>query len=226
MKNPYITKISRSDGADRAMVIIKGWGSRSKRKYSDHHYWVDNLRRSGWKGSIYYLWWDSPDYSPDRLDWTKHKRRAKLSGAIYLEKTIASQIEESSVSLIGHSLGARVAYFGAQSWSFQSSQQLHDMILLGGATPRNRGWQGVLPNLSGRVFNIYNSNDTILKTLYRVSTFGRYPCGLRPIDYKHPKIRNTDVATLTGKNLLKTQGGHGSKEYLDTLHIRLNLKAY
>lgn len=142
--------------------------------------------------------------------WDKHKHRAKRVGKYYLERIVSDQVKESSVSLIGHSLGVRVIFFGTQNWSHRSSHTLQNVFLLGGALPKNRDWERVASRLNGRLFNVYNSHDPVLNGLYRFTSLGLNPCGLKPIEKYHPKINNLDATSLVGKS-------HGLEEYLSAL---------
>ena len=81
-----------------AQSIIFGWDSSNK----------SNSNSVLWQGPGYFTYWE------------KHKRRAKYSGRYYLEKLISKNLNEDSVSLIGHSLGARVLFFGLRDWSSSS----------------------------------------------------------------------------------------------------------
>lgn len=221
MDKPWISQIEPSLGLQEAIVFITGYCTEEHCEPYHHRHWVSNLREAGWRGSIYHLWWDSSNnrnfYSTIGqlgvgafAHWDKHKRRARRVGEDYLENLISRQVNETTISLIGHSLGARVIFFAGSNWSTWSSHRLKNVFLLGGAIPKNRNWEKVASSLSGKVFNIYNSLDTTLRGLYRVSSFGLFPCGLMSIDSIDSRINNVDVTSLVGNS-------HSLERYLNTL---------
>jgi hypothetical protein len=139
MEKPRLKLIEEPRGTDEALVLIKGYLSK-KIEYTldDDPDWVRSLRRVGWQGAIYHLWWDASTFAalfsrillivprvpllfPHRLlvragistsllflHWIKVKRRAKRVGRDYLPDML-NLIAESRVVLMGVSLGARVA---------------------------------------------------------------------------------------------------------------------
>lgn len=204
--------------SDAAIVFVTGL--RTEKRYFpwDCRYsseiacgsWTYYLRKAGWKGAIYHFWWDSGrKWNIEVADWKKSKRRADLSGTMYLEKASARTVKESSVSLFGHSLGARVIYAGSSNWASQTNYKLRDIVLLGGAAHRMQIWECVASRITGNVFNVYNLHDPILNTAYRaVSSFS--PCGIKPIRSSYPKIKNIDVTC-------SLRASHGGKNYLKAL---------
>lgn len=226
MDKPWLSQIEPSLGLQEALVFMTGYCTEEHWEPSHHRHWVSNLREAGWRGSIYYLWWDSSNnrnfYSTIGqlgvgviAHWDKHKRRARRVGEDYLENLISRQVNETTISLVGHSLGARVIFFAASNWSIWSSHKLKNVFLLGGAIPKNRNWEKVASRLSGKVFNIYNSRDTTLNFSYRASSLGLFPCGLMPIDSGNFRINNVDVTSLVGKS-------HDAEIYLKTLPHLVN----
>jgi len=219
MDTPWIKQIAPSNGEAKAIVIVTGFLTENATKPYHHRPWIKILRKAGWDGSVYYFWWDSSNKSnsnsvlwqgPGYFNyWEKHKRRAKYSGRYYLEKLISKNLNEDSVSLIGHSLGARVLFFGLRDWSSSSRLKPESVFLLGGAVPKNRKWFQVAKKLKGRLFNIYNDEDKVLKIEYRISSFGLDPCGLRPITQKHPRIVNINVSRMLGSS-------HDFERYMKT----------
>lgn len=221
MDNPWLRQIEPSRSSEEAIIFMTGYCTEEDCEPYHHRHWIKNLREAGWRGAMYYLWWDSSNPRNSKsvmwqtplgnlAHWNKHKGRAKCVGKYYLESIVSSQVKETSVSLIGHSLGVRVIFFGIQNWSNRSSHLLKDVFLLGGAVPKNRDWAGVASRLSGELFNIYNSCDPVLKEVYRVTSLGLNPCGLRPIEKWHSKISNLDVTSWVGKS-------HSLEKYLNTL---------
>lgn len=222
MDNPWLRQIEPSCGSEEAMIFMTGYCTEENCELYHHRHWIRNLREAGWRGAIYYLWWDSSssqisksitrEQSPlgNLVHWDKHKRRARCVGERYLENLIYCYVKEASVSLIGHSLGARIIFFGTRNWSKDSPHVLKNVFLMGGAVPKSRDWDGVASKLNGKLFNIYNSRDSTLKLGYRTSSLGLNPCGLKPIDKYHPRISNFDVTSWVGKS-------HDLEEYLNAL---------
>jgi hypothetical protein len=219
MENPQLHKVEASLGSEEAMIFMMGYCTEKSCTLSHIQPWIENLREAGWRGAIYYMWWDSSNFrhvssvAPllgHLMHWEKHKRRAKCAGEYYLESMISSQVKETSVSLIAHSLGARVIFFGTQNWSSTPSHLLNNIFVLGGAVPSNRDWERVASRLEGKLFNVYNACDPILESFYKISSLGLTPCGLRPIKQSHPKIDNFDATSLVGKS-------HDSEKYLNVL---------
>lgn len=222
MDNPWLRQIELSCGLEEAIVFMTGYCTEENCEPYHHHHWIRNLREAGWRGAIYYLWWDSSSsqisksitwgQSPlgNLVHWDKHKRRARCVGESYLEKLTYCYVKETSVSLIGHSLGARIIFFGIQNWSIGSPHLLKNVFLMGGAIPKGRDWEGVASRLNGQLFNIYNLCDPILKKIYKASSLGLNPCGLKPIEKRHSRINNLDVTSLVGKS-------HDLEKYLNVL---------
>lgn len=227
MDTPWIRQIAASHGPSEAMIVVSGFGTENKTGSDDYQIWIDGLREAGWKGSIYFFWWDSSSKENSKAVlfgqvgvgyipyWEKHKRRAKRSGRDYLERLVHNEVHESSVSFMGHSLGARVLFFGLRNWSRQSSQKPKNLYLLGGAIPKNRNWSQLANTAKCKIVNIYNSNDVMLSTLYKVSSLGLHPCGLWPIEARGSEIFNIDVTSWISNS-------HCLEKYLSTLLMLAN----
>lgn len=203
MDTPFLISIEKSFKWSEALVIIRGYRCEAHPTDELKEKWRWSLRRAGWKGAIYYLWWDSSNDSLINTvrsiqHWQQVKNRAKRVGRKYLPSLI-SCIPEKSVSLIGYSLGAYVVYSAMLSWH-SSSKLLNNSILVGGAISRNKTWEKIAPNLGGQLINFYNSQDPALWAAYRAGEliFASSPCGLKPIKRFHPKITNINVTALVG----------------------------
>lgn len=220
MDKPYLALIDQCQSSSEALIVIRGYFCEDNFTTKEQ-LWIDRIRKAGWKGSIYHLWWESSSDSPWNktrlhLRWDQVKSRAKKVGRDYLFNLV-STIPEKSISLIGYSLGVRVIYYGIQSWS-NSSKILKSTILLGGAVRRNKDWGIRASMLDGKLINVYNSDDKVLKTHFKIGEFYlKSPCGLKPIKDVHPKIINVDATFLIGTS------SHGEKHYLDFLkHIDMS----
>lgn len=221
MDTPYLVHVALPEGVSEAIIFIQGYGAKNSNSLKVYQLWTSALRSAGWKGSIYHLWWDAAKLSNQigtalrggvgsMVHFGKHKIRARNVGKNYFPRILSDEISEMSFSLIAHSLGARVAYFIGRECS-KITSNLKDMILLGGAIPKRRDWDRVAANVNGKLINVYNSNDLTLKTLFRASSLGLYPCGLKPIEDFHPRIVNIDATSLIGTSK------HSSKHYLSVL---------
>lgn len=59
MKDPKLILIEKSMGVDEALLLIRGYLSERKREPEDNANWQRSIRAAGWRGPIYYLWWDA-----------------------------------------------------------------------------------------------------------------------------------------------------------------------
>lgn len=219
MQDPHLYQVEPSQGTDSAIVFVTGF--RTKKCYlSEHHKsWVHSLRASGWRGAIYHFWWDSGTSKlplQEIENWQRHKRRARCAGEMYLEKMVVYKVKESSVTLVGHSLGARVIFFAMRSWYAQSSHKLKNVYLLGGAVPTGRDWKLAVSKVKGNIFNLYNSNDPVLNRAYKLAERGLNPCGAAPVALTHSNFDNINVTDFVGKT-------HDSSKYLKALSRRILL---
>lgn len=215
MDKPFLVSIESSQGWSEALVLIRGYISEDSFTTEMEEKWRTVVRQSGWKGSIYHLWWESSSNSICNvgrlhLRWEQVKSRAKQVGRDYLTKLVSS-IPDKYVSLIGYSLGVRIIYYGIESW-LESKKILNNAILLGGAVRRNKEWGSKAAKLTGQIVNVYNSNDQVLLYLFKIGEFYlKSPCGLKPIKDYHPKIINLDATSL-----IKTSE-HSELHYLHVL---------
>lgn len=123
--------------------------------------------------------------------------RAALTGYI-LADNIARLHKGSKIDLHGHSLGARVIFYALQALSTKDEVFVENVYLYGGAQERRdeNGWINATKAVSGKIFNIYSSNDKVLKISYQAGTLGGAPIGLKPIETGSDKISNLDASDL------------------------------
>jgi hypothetical protein len=127
--------------------------------------------------------------------WRKVKRRAKRVGHHYLPELL-SLIPESKVTIMGFSLGALIAYHGLINMGSLDSPVINNVILLGGAVARDesKDWNKVIKPLEGKIINVFNGRDYMLRYLFRMAQVNPMsPCGLKPIKLSHSKIINVDA---------------------------------
>jgi hypothetical protein len=205
MDKPKLNIIKQSTGNNKALIFINGFRSG---EWENDETLTRVLQDAGWNQSIYHFWWDSGDNPSSILWWKKFKRRANKVGSYYLPIIIASEVIENNVSLLGYSLGARVAYHALKDWTRRCTMQ--DVILLGGAIGRDSkvNWPDVASTLAGKLINVYNGDDPVLEVYKRTSTHS--PCGRKPIEYQHHKIVNEDATEFVGNS-------HSLSKYLNFL---------
>jgi hypothetical protein len=202
MKRPRIRKVSDPVGSTEALVYVKGWLSGRDDKEESRERWVQCLRAGGFRGSVYHLWWDSSSRKNlakavakgvalgavlvgvgvvlERL--RKARSRAKKIGRKYAPGMIHKEVKETPISLLGVSLGARVV---VQTVLSSEPGTFRDVILLGGAVRRDKieVWKELADRVSGKVVNVYNPKDKVLRLVAKTLKRGQSPCGLRPVRY-------------------------------------------
>lgn len=227
---PYLIPIEPSRGWDEALVFINGFLSEGETQPWKKRLLWETLRRAGWRGSLYYLWWDAS--SPVNLTlsalklgvgllahWEAHKAKAKQVGLDYAYPLL-SALPEKQITLMGFSLGARVAYYIMRGWPQTADRRLKDVILLSGAVRRqaDKNWSLHVENITGKLVNIYNEDDLVLAYVFKVPSLNRSPCGIKPIKEFHPRIENLNATHLIGS------GEHSYKAYLPHLELLLDQK--
>ncbi|MGK7927595.1 MAG: DUF726 domain-containing protein [Spirulina sp.] len=219
MEKPYLIAIESSLGNPESLIFIDGSLSERIDNPADNYQWWQVLRQAGWRGSIYALGWDRSNFSPSweslgQLEtdaiasWHKHKNYIRRVGKSYLPKLI-SEHNLASVSLLGFSVGARVAYYTMRDWS-EAQIHLNNVLLLGGTIRRDsmRNWADAASRLEGKLINIYNGEDLVLTRFCQILEWERSPCGIKPIKEEHEKIINFDAtpfmktATYSATNYL------------------------
>lgn len=214
MKEPELRLIASSEGySSKALILIPGAWDEDNDALKDYQRYVRYLRAAGWKNAIYALWWDSSREYVFKLEkaltWKRVKKRADEVGQDYFSDLV-SEIPEKEISIIAFSAGARVAFYGLETWT-NYHHILKDTILLAGALRRDdkNDWGYAASKLSGYLINIYNSDDPDMK-IYRQGAGLNSPCGLKPIEERHPKIINFDATSIIGKQ-------HKLSSYIDFL---------
>ncbi len=202
MDDPWIRRVAPAlepaTKPSEALVYIQGYLSDRDDSEERQERWVECLRAAGWRGSVYHLWWDASSlrgFGKDAiqgrvLHWWKVKSRAKRVGVEHVESLIRENVNEQKISLVGHSLGARVAYYAV----LNSKIKLENVVLLGGAIRRDssREWGDVADRLDGKLVNVYNESDIVLTALTKSINLRQNPCGRKPIKQAHPKIINVE----------------------------------
>jgi len=197
MDKPVIRRISPPGNSSKALVIIQGAWSQ---KNDPTGVWLSRLHDCGWRGEVYELAWDSSEIvfhkREGALTWKKVKDRADKVGKHYFSDLIGS-LPQSEISFVAYSAGVRIVYYGLKKWSGYG-KSFQDAILLAGAMRRDKNWGKVAFHLSGNLINIYNREDPDLEH-YSYGTFGKSPCGRKPIEEPHRQIINVNATDAIGK---------------------------
>ncbi|KAF9634067.1 putative duf726 domain-containing protein [Lasiodiplodia theobromae] len=135
------------------------------------------------------------------------KARSDLAGQVLADALINRAQGERPVTLIGYSLGARVIYSCLQSLAERKAFGLvESVVLLGAPTPSTAAdWRRMRSVVSGRVVNVYSTNDYILGFLYRTSSIQYGVAGLQKVEGVRG-VENVDVSDIVS--------GHTRYRYL------------
>jgi hypothetical protein len=123
--------------------------------------------------------------------------KAALELAAYLRER---HLGRRPVSLIGHSLGARLILRALQDLAATDTDGLVDNVILMGtaASPSKKDWKAARNIVSGRFINAYSPDDWVLHYLYR-STELAGAAGIQAIKIKG--IEDYDAVDLVGGHL-------------------------
>ncbi|ORY11622.1 hypothetical protein BCR34DRAFT_564963 [Clohesyomyces aquaticus] len=130
------------------------------------------------------------------------KVRADKAGEVLADALINKMQGERPVTLIGYSLGARLIFACLQSLADRKAFGLiESVVLLGAPTPSDTpDWRKIRSVVSGRVVNVFSTNDYILAFLYRTSSIQYGVAGLQPV-LGVPGVQNVDVSELVNGHL-------------------------
>ncbi|KAL9584772.1 MAG: hypothetical protein Q9203_004532 [Teloschistes exilis] len=133
---------------------------------------------------------------------TLGKTRADKAGEVLAEALIHRAQGQRSVSLVGYSLGARAVYSCLMTLAKRKAFDLvESAILIGAPTPSDTAsWRMLKTACSGRLINVYSTNDRVLAFLYRTSSIQYGVAGLAPIQGL-PGVENVDVSETVNGHL-------------------------
>ncbi|KAL8667738.1 MAG: hypothetical protein Q9168_007211 [Polycauliona sp. 1 TL-2023] len=133
---------------------------------------------------------------------TLGKTRADKAGEVLADALIHRAQGQRSVTLIGYSLGARTIYACLMSLAKRKAFDLvESAILIGAPTPSDAGsWRMLKTACSGRLINVYSTNDRVLAFLYRTSSIQYGIAGLAPIQGLSG-VENVDVSETVNGHL-------------------------
>ncbi|KAI4173001.1 MAG: hypothetical protein LQ346_008490, partial [Caloplaca aetnensis] len=133
---------------------------------------------------------------------TLGKTRADKAGEVLADALIHHAQGQRSVTLIGYSLGARAIYSCLTSLAKRKAFDLvESAILIGAPTPSDAAsWRKMKTACSGRLINVYSTNDRVLAFLYRTSSIQYGIAGLAPIQGLSG-VENVDVSETVNGHL-------------------------
>ncbi|KAL8992804.1 MAG: hypothetical protein Q9169_006829 [Polycauliona sp. 2 TL-2023] len=133
---------------------------------------------------------------------TLGKTRADKAGEVLADALIHRAQGQRSVTLVGYSLGARAIYACLMSLAKRKAFDLvESAILIGAPTPSDAAsWRMLKTACSGRLINVYSTNDRVLAFLYRTSSIQYGIAGLAPIEGLSG-VENVDVSETVNGHL-------------------------
>lgn len=137
--------------------------------------------------------------------WHKAMTKAEMTGVL-LADIIARTDHEDGFIIMGHSLGARVAYYALNALATKEQRpRIKEVYLLGGAVGNNiKDWKNISSSVEGTVFNVHSDRDDILKYAYKIANvFVSHPIGLNPIN-----TNNQSIPTIADFNASHLVSGH------------------
>ncbi len=225
---PHCEQRIRGKDSRKALLIIRGFLSTGPRARSRDQDWTRSIERSDWQGDVWQLHWDASEsaailarmlqamvrFRGDwRLiatstlaaalhHWITVRRRAEEIGRRYFGTVICQTFCETQVTIVAHSAGARLAFYGLRGTDL--SPWVRDVVFLGAAVSRGHGrdWGAVVSHIQGNLINVYNPYDWVLCVLYRLAQLtARDACGRAPVLLADPRIINWNAASIVGKAL-------------------------
>jgi hypothetical protein len=130
------------------------------------------------------------------------KARSDKAGEVLADALINRVQGERPVTLVGYSLGARVIYTCLQTLAARKAFGLvENVVMLGTPAPStSEEWRNIRSVVSGRVVNVYSTNDYILAFLYRTSSIQYGVAGLQKAEDING-VQNVDVSDLVSGHI-------------------------
>lgn len=130
--------------------------------------------------------------------WHKAMLNAEYEGRILAHHLLKMN---NPVTLVGHSLGARVIYYALKELVLRDYRNVYDVILLGGAVGnQTKGWERVSKIVSHKIYNCYSKHDDVLHYSYRGGSLGfSRAIGYYPIQINN-KINNIDCTNVVSSH--------------------------
>jgi hypothetical protein len=104
--------------------------------------------------------------------WHSAMLNAEKVGTLLAEAI--SRTEGQTFTIVGHSLGARVAFYALQALATKDRQFVDNAILIGAAVGKDAPleWSKATEAVTGEITNCYSTNDQVLNLLYRAANAG------------------------------------------------------
>ncbi|KAF2689806.1 DUF726-domain-containing protein [Lentithecium fluviatile CBS 122367] len=130
------------------------------------------------------------------------KYRADKAGQVLADALINKVQGERPITLIGYSLGARLIFSCLKTLAERKAFGLiENVVLLGSPCPSDaEDWRSLRSVVSGRLVNVFSTNDYVLAFLYRTSSIQLGVAGLQPV-LGIPGVQNVDVSELVSGHL-------------------------
>ena len=125
------------------------------------------------------------------------KTRSEKAGEVLADAIINRAQGERPLTLIGYSLGSRVIYTCLMTLAERKAFGLiESAVLLGSPIPSaSADWRKMKSVVTGRLVNVYTTNDPVLAFIYRTSSIQLGVAGLQPIEGVG-SVENVDVSDL------------------------------
>lgn len=206
--------IKKNINSDNIIICIDGFCSESSTQFED---WKNSFDIIGTECWIKGFKWASGN-SLDVLTWyEKVNNTPKAANKLVQDISLILELSPNKkISLMGHSLGARVIYNTLLKLK-DMDLQVEEVYLMGGAVCRadKVAWANVLSSVKNRVFNFYSVHDDILKNLYQTTMISEKPIGLGEIEYyKYTDLKMAELINVDVSDLVK-----GHKEYKNKLSL-------
>ena len=125
------------------------------------------------------------------------KTRSEKAGEVLADAIINKAQGERPLTMIGYSLGSRVIYTCLMSLAKRKAFGLiESAVMLGSPIPSTAAeWRQMRSVVSGRLVNVYTTDDPVLAFIYRTSSIQLGVAGLQPIEGVS-SVENVDVTEL------------------------------
>lgn len=125
------------------------------------------------------------------------RSRSEKAGVVLAHALIEKVQGERPVTLVGYSLGSRLIYSCLNELAdCRAFGLVESVVLAGSATPSDSvAWRKMRSVVSGRLINVYSTNDYLLGILYRTSSLQYGIAGLQAVR-DVPGVQNVDVSSF------------------------------
>ncbi|RVX71220.1 hypothetical protein B0A52_04794 [Exophiala mesophila] len=125
------------------------------------------------------------------------RSRSEKAGVVLAHALMEKVQGERPVTLVGYSLGSRLIYSCLNELAERRAFGLvESVVLAGSATPSDSlAWRRMRSVVSGRLINVYSTNDYLLGILYRTSSLQYGIAGLQAVR-DVPGVQNVDVSSF------------------------------